>query len=386
MRPACGLQRLPRTDLPQNPVFDTLAGSVLDEERRVTLGKYSRREFIRTGAGIGAAALFTGRLAEPAIGLETAGPLRVVSSGNGLRATDKAMALLREGESPLDAVISGVNIVESDPEDMSVGYGGLPNADGVVQLDASVMDGPTHSAGAVAALERIKNPSKVARLVMERTPHVLLVGEGALKFALANGFVEEDLLTEKSRRAWQAWKKERAGRKAGAPSSVPGREPEDGVRVLRTHGTITCLALDERGRMAGVTTTSGLSFKLAGRVGDSPIIGAGLYVDNEVGAAGSTGLGEANLQTCACVKIVDLMERGSSPEQACLKVCEFVARKSRLWARFQGPDGRPGFGLDFYALNKKGVYGAAGLYAGGKYAVHDGVENKLRDCAYLFRK
>jgi N4-(beta-N-acetylglucosaminyl)-L-asparaginase len=156
--------------------------------------------------------------------------------------------------------------------------------------------------------------------------------------------------------------------------------------VMMTYGTINCIALDARGRLAGVTTTSGLSWKLPGRVGDSPIIGAGLYVDNEIGAAGSTGMGEVNLQTLASFRIVDLMGRGASPEQACLKVCEQVVRKTRLHPGLHESDGMPNYGLHFYALNKKGEFGSAGIFEGGKYAVHDGVENKLRDCAWLYKK
>jgi N4-(beta-N-acetylglucosaminyl)-L-asparaginase len=349
------------------------------------MSRYSRREFIKTGVGIGAATLVAGGRVQAHPGPPERGLMRVVSSGNGLRATGKAMEILKAGGDPLDAVIAGVNIVEDDPEDMSVGYGGLPNAEGVVELDASVMYGPTHAAGAVASLQNMKNPSKVAKLVMEKTPHVLLVGEGALKFALAQGFKKENLLTEKAREIWLRWKKEQGGKGDWPPAEASGH-PEELRTALTTYGTINCIALDAAGRLAGVTTTSGLSWKLPGRVGDSPIIGAGLYVDNGIGAAGSTGLGEANLRTCASFKIVDLMGRGVSPEQACLKVCEDVSRKMTLAPRWRDTDGLPNFGLHFYALNKKGEFGSAGIYEGGKYAAHDGVENKLRDCAGLYKK
>jgi N4-(beta-N-acetylglucosaminyl)-L-asparaginase len=342
---------------------------------------YSRRAFLKAGAGAGAAALVLGggRAEAAAPG----GP-KAVSSGNGIRATERAMEILKAGGDPLDAVIAGVNIVEDDPNDMSVGYGGLPNEDGVVELDASVMYGPTHSAGAVASLRNIKNPSQVARLVMERTDHVLLVGEGALKFARAHGFKEEDLLTEKSRAAWLLWKETVSDRDNWFPPRTGGLAGE--LReAMSTHGTINCIALDGAGRLAGVTTTSGMSWKIAGRVGDSPIIGAGLYVDNEIGAAGSTGRGEANLQTCASFRIVDAMGRGLTPEQACLKACEAVVAKTRLVPRLCDDKGRPKFGLDFYALNRKGEFGAAGIYQGGRFAVHDGLENRLREVAYLFK-
>ncbi len=348
------------------------------------MSRYSRRDFIRTGAGLGAAALVARGPARALASTPAVVPLRVVSSGNGIRATDKAMSILRNGGDPLDAVIAGVNIVEDDPNDNSVGYGGLPNAEGVVELDASVMYGPTHTAGAVASLQNIKNPSKVARLVMEKTRHVLLVGEGALKFARSQGFKEENLLTEESRQAWLKWKGALKDKSAWIPPGID-RLPDRLRGVVWTHGTINCLALDSSGRLAGVTTTSGLSWKLPGRVGDSPIIGAGLYVDNDIGAAGSTGLGEANLQTCASFYIVELMGRGLAPEQACLKACEKVVDKARRWPHLHDADGRISFGLDFYALNKKGEFGSAGIYEGGRYAVHDGTENKLRPCAFLYK-
>jgi len=351
---------------------------------------YTRRDFLKTGAGAGAAALMAA--ARPADGAGTSVPAaagpgtpRVVSSGNGLRATARAMEILKSGGNPLDAVIAGVNIVEDDPNDMSVGYGGLPNEDGVVELDASVMYGPTHRAGAVASLRNIKNLSKVARLVMERTDHVLLVGEGALKFARAHGFKEEDLLTEKSREAWLRWKETMSDVDNWLPPPPESLSPEM-RQVMQTHGTINCIAIDAAGRLAGVTTTSGLAWKLAGRVGDSPIIGAGLYVDNEIGAAGSTGRGEANLQTCASFRIVDAMGRGMSPEQACLEACKAVAAKTKLLPRLCDDKGRPKFGLEFYALNKKGEFGAAGFFEGGRYAVHDGLENKHREVACLFKR
>jgi len=339
-----------------------------------------------TGAGAGAAALLAGTEARAASSRTgAAGAPRAIASGNGIRATAKAMDVLRADGDPLDAVIAGVNIVEDDPDDMSVGYGGLPNEDGVVELDASVMYGPTHSAGAVAALRNIKNPSRVARLVMERTDHVLIVGEGALRFARAHGFKEENLLTDKSRAAWLRWKETMSDRDNWFPPE-PERLPEDLRQAMSTHGTINCLAIDAAGKLAGVTTTSGLAWKLAGRVGDSPVIGAGLYVDNDIGAAGSTGRGEANLQTCASFRIVAAMGQGRSPEQACLEACEAIAAKTKLVPRLCDDRGRPKFGLEFYALNAKGKFGAAGIYEGGRFAIHDGVENKLRDMAFLFRR
>jgi N4-(beta-N-acetylglucosaminyl)-L-asparaginase len=292
--------------------------------------RFSRRDFMKSGAALGAAAVvgprpgWAGPADGQAAGTKPAGVFRSISSGNGLRATDRAMELMRQGADPLDAVIAGVNIVEDDPNDMSVGYGGLPNEDGIVELDASVMYGPTHSSGAVAGIRNIKNPSKVAQLVMERTRHCFLVGEGALKFALAHGFKAEDLLTDRSREAWLKWKETMSDKDNWLPAQIK-KMPADLQPVMMTHGTINCLALNDAGVLAGVTTTSGLSYKLAGRVGDSPIIGAGLYVDNEVGAAGSTGLGEANIRTCASFQVVANMAQGMSPEQACLKALERIA-------------------------------------------------------------
>jgi N4-(beta-N-acetylglucosaminyl)-L-asparaginase len=347
----------------------------------------SRREFFKTGAALGAAAWAGGRGLLAGAGqtaATNAAGMRVVSSGNGLRATDQAMTLLRTGGDPLDAVIAGVNIVENDPDDISVGLGGLPNEDGVVELDASVMHGPTHSSGAVAAIQSIKNPSKVAKLVMERSNHCLIVGEGALKFALAHGFKKEDLLTDKSREIWLRWKESLSDKDNWLPPQTK-KFPGELVAAIMTYGTINCIALDARGDLAGVTTTSGLSWKLAGRVGDSPIIGAGLYVDNAIGAAGSTGFGEANIQTLASYQIVQDMGRGMSPEQACLKMLERLADKVKLNPRLRRADGRPNFGMNYYALNKKGEFGSASFTGPSMFAAHDGTKNALRPAAYLYK-
>lgn len=351
------------------------------------MSRYSRREFIKTGVSLGAASIVAAKAVHASIPKTPAatGVVRVIASGNGIRATEKAMTLLKTGADPLDAVIAGVNIVEDDPNDMSVGYGGLPNEDGVVELDASVMHGPTHDAGAVASLRNIKNPSKVAKLVMERSDHVLLVGEGALRFAKSHGFKEEDLLTEKAREVWLRWKENLSDKDNWFPPASDKMAAE--LRpFLMTYGTINCLAINERGDLAGVTTTSGLAFKIAGRVGDSPIIGAGLYVDNEIGAAGSTGRGEANILNLGSYSVVDFMGHGLRPEEACLKTLERIAVKTKLEPRLLTKDGRPSFGLNFYAINKKGEYGAACMWSGGDYAVHDGAENRLRDCAYLYKR
>ena len=346
--------------------------------------RLSRRDFLRTGMCLSAASflasgksLSSGKMENP--------KMQVVASGNGLRATEKAMELLKKGEDPLDAVIAGVNIVEVDPEDMSVGYGGLPNEEGIVELDASVMHGPTHNAGAVASLRNIKTPSRVAKLVMERTDHALLVGEGALKFAKAHGFKEENLLTEKAREKWLRWKETLSEKDYWFPPKKEEVEPEL-ESYLTYHGTISCLAIDDKGDLAGVTTTSGFDFKIPGRVGDSPIIGAGLYVDNEVGAAGSTGRGEANILNCGSFTVVEFMRKGSSPEEACLQTLKRIAAKSKLQTHLLNEEGLPRFGLKFYAINKKGEYGAASMWSDGKFVVHDGQKSKSVEIAYLFKK
>jgi N4-(beta-N-acetylglucosaminyl)-L-asparaginase len=297
------------------------------------------------------------------------------------------MELISSGADALDAVIAGVNIVEDDPNDMSVGYGGLPNEDGVVELDAAVMHGPTHRAGAVASLRNIKNPSKVARLVMERTDHVLLVGEGALRFARAHGFAEENLLTDKAREIWLQWKETMSTKDDWLPSHTENDKDIGGLleAFYRHTGTIHCSAIDRKGNISCVTTTSGLAFKMAGRVGDSAIIGAGLYADNDIGAAGSTGRGEANLINCSSAMIVEYMRQGKSPEEACLDACKRIVDNNKM-RRLKDDNGRPTFNVNFYALNKKGEFGGAGIFSEGRLAIHDGTTAKLVPLAYLYKK
>ncbi len=326
------------------------------------------------------------------------GPIAVASS-NGIRAVEKAVALMAKGVRPVDAAVSGVNIVEDDPRDMSVGYGGLPNADGVVELDSCVMDGPTHLAGAVAALRRIKNPSRVALKVMRRTDHVLLVGEGALRFARMHGFEEEELLTEGSRKRWLRWKEglstrddwlspgenalpgEGGGGGGEAPSrSTPRKEEEEEEK--RPTGTIHLSARDAAGRLGACTTTSGLAFKIPGRVGDSPLIGCGLYLDRDVGSAGSTGRGEAVIATGGSRTVVEAMRRGLEPTDACLEACKYIARTTRV-ARLLDGKGRPNFQVFFYAISAKGRHGAASLRPGA-YVVCDEDGPRRMDSAALF--
>jgi N4-(beta-N-acetylglucosaminyl)-L-asparaginase len=300
-----------------------------------------------------------------------------VSSANGLRAVQKAFDMLMQGADTLDAVIEGVKIQELDPNDDSVGYGGLPNAAGVVQLDASCMHGPTRRAGAVGALEGIKTPSEVAKLVLKYTNHIFLVGEGAKQFALQYGFKEEDLLTEHSREAWLHW------RANLNPTDDYLDVPESQNMTVRPTGTINCDAVTPQGDISSVTTTSGLAFKIPGRVGDSPIVGAGQYTDNDVGAAGSTGRGESNIKVCGGFLTVEFMRRGMKPTDACLETLKRVTQTTE--PRLLDERGRPKFDLTFYAVNKRGEFGAASFYP-HRFAAHDGTEAKLRDAASLYER
>lgn len=325
-----------------------------------------------------------------------------ISSGNGLPAITKAMEMIRSGSHPLDSIVEGVAIVEDDPNDASVGYGGLPNEDGVVQLDASVMDGALHRAGSVGALENIKNPARVALQVMRRTDHVMIVGAGALKFAKALGFPEENLLTERSRQAWLRWKanlgKDDDWLNDDERDDLPGRRSDAWRRELEeggvtlpdsvipfTHGTIHCSAVTDDGHVAACTTTSGLSWKIPGRLGDSPIVGAGMYCDNAVGSAGATGRGEAVIQVCGAFSIVQHMESGLTPTEACLAVLKRMADRTRE-KRLLDDQGRPNYNVAFYAVRKDGAYGSAAMWKGASFTVHDGTEARKRPCAWLFEK
>lgn len=352
--------------------------------------KTTRREFIRQVAAAGAGVVATGSLAPMTAGQSipgsTASPV-VIASANGMSAVTRAMEVIRSGKDALDGVIAGVNLVEDDPNDTSVGYGGLPNEEGVVELDAAVMHGPTHRAGAVASLRNIRNPSSVARLVLERTDHVLLVGEGALRFARAHGFKEEDLLTAQARMKWLEWKERLSPADDWlAPHSETDRDVGGMFEPFhRSTGTIHSAGLDLNGNLSCVTTTSGLAFKIPGRVGDSPIVGAGLFVDNSVGAAGSTGRGEANLVNCSSAMIVEWMRQGKTPEEACLEACNRIVETNKM-RRLRRENGRPAFDVKFYALNKKGEFGSAAIYAGATMAVHDGKSARLHTSAYLYKE
>lgn len=339
----------------------------------------SRRTFL----GAAATAVAVDRLGPrpsfpaPAVILPKVAKFAAVASANGIRGVNRAVQLMIQGVDTLDAGIEGVKIQELDPEDNSVGYGGLPNEDGVVQLDASCMHGPTKRAGAVACLEGIKTPSEVARLVLKYTDHILLVGEGAKKFAQSFGFKDEDLLTPKSREIWLRW---RANRGHADDWVDVGENEPIGPRPT---GTINMNTINDKGDISSVTTTSGLAFKIPGRSGDSPIIGAGQYTDNTVGAAGSTGLGEANIMVCGGFLTVEHMRQGMKPTDAAL------ATLKRLVAltppRLLDPQGRPKFQINFYAINKAGEFGCGSLFP-STYAAHDGKDGKILDTAFLYPK
>jgi N4-(beta-N-acetylglucosaminyl)-L-asparaginase len=379
-----------------------------------------RRDFVRTGAAAGAAAALGTAPAEgepfPAPSVRRAPRARnlVISDSSGIRfknggsesAVERAFRGITQGEDPLDALIAGVNIPELDPLETGIGYGGLPNADGVVQLDSCCMHGPKKWAGGVAAIEGVRTPSRVAKAVAELTDHHLIAGKGAQDFARELGFtIEDDLNTERSRALWLEWRRRVDPEHWLTPEQrAPGRPGGDGEAAREAMGrasaararadawyraglemvaeglipegsfwgTINCDAITSDGRIAGVTTTSGLSWKIPGRVGDSPILGAGLYVDNDVGAAGSTGRGESNLYNLSSFLIVENMRRGMSPKDAGLEALRRV-HANTIERRLLNARGLPNFNLRFYALNKNGDYAGVAMYASGEatFAVCD---------------
>ncbi|MFV0445813.1 MAG: N(4)-(beta-N-acetylglucosaminyl)-L-asparaginase [Planctomycetaceae bacterium] len=345
-----------------------------------------------------------------------------ISSANGLPAVRHAFELIQSGADALDAVVEGVTLVEDDPMELTVGYGGLPNEAGEVELDAAVMHGPTHRAGGVAGLKRVRHAARLAKLVLEQTDHSLLVGEGALQFARAQGFAEENLLTDRARRIWLYWKQTLSTRHDWMPPPIeqldpavieffrlqddhepapPGwptaeatsqssatsypRSEADYGSPPRPTGTIHCSAIDARGDVSCVTTTSGLAFKLPGRVGDSAVIGAGLYVDNAVGSCGSTGRGEANLRNVSSHFVVELMRSGASPADAGLEALRRVVAQTRE-AHLLRPDGRPNFGLKLYVLNRAGEHAGVSLWGPAEYAVCDADGARLTPCTSLFTR
>ena len=341
-----------------------------------------RRDFMIGSAavGVGVASSRAAKTKVPTMLVPAAVKPLVISSANGnkfknggnLTCVQKAFSMITRGDDVLDAVIAGVNIVEEDPLDDSVGYGGLPNADGVVQLDSSCMHGPKKRAGGVAAIEGVRTPSKVAKAVMEQTDHHLIVGRGAQDFARSMGFrVEDDLNTPHSRELWLDWKRRidpshylDPKKRAGAGRRAAEQMLAEGLlRPENFHGTINCDGINSKGEICGVTTTSGLSWKIPGRVGDSPILGAGLYVDGNVGAAGSTGRGEANLYALCSFLIVEEMRRGAHPKDAGLEALRRI-KANTVEKRLLNSRGTPNFYVNFYILNAKGEYAGVTMYEG----------------------
>jgi len=364
--------------------------SAMDDSR------LDRRTVISAGIAAAAGAVLPRRAgAQESAPRPAAAPVRpvAIASHNGLAAVELAVDRMVAGASPVDAAVAGVGLVEADPDDVTVGYGGLPNEDGVVQLDAAVMDGTSMRAGAVAALEGIKHPARVALEVMRRTTRVLLVGRGAARFARAHGFREEELLTERSRKIWLYWKENAAPKDDWLPSAAEADDPDVrwfaaryGDVYFRPDGTIHLSACGPDGQVGACTTTSGLFFKMDGRVGDSPLVGCGLYSDSEVGSAGATGHGESCIVTAGAHTVVELMRQGLSPEEACLATLERVVRNTRL-PYLRDESGRPRNNLSLYALDKFGRVGAASTFSGARFALcRAGEGARLLDSAYLFKR
>lgn len=337
----------------------------------------SRRDFLATTAAAVAAASLTpaSSAAESAPAAGFRARPTVISSANGIRGVKVAYDQIVGGGDTLDAIIAGVNIQELDPEDQSVGIGGFPNRDGVVQLDASCMHGPTKRAGAVGCLEEIATPSLVAKAIMDYTDHIMLVGDGAKRFAIEMGFKTQNLLTEKTRQDWLRWR-------ARLNPNDAHLDYDGNVAIKFSTGTINMNAVNAGGDISSVTTTSGMAWKVPGRVGDSPIIGAGQYCDNTVGAAGSTGRGEANIKVCGGFLTVEFMRQGLSPEAACLKMLERLVAMTET--RLLDARGRPNFDLQVYAVNKAGEYGSATLYEGAGFAVCDSRGARIEKCAFMY--
>jgi N4-(beta-N-acetylglucosaminyl)-L-asparaginase len=335
------------------------------------MAKISRRNFLKLTAAAGAAgSLFSARNLFARAPLKSIGaflgsgpgkrPLVLSTWKHGIPANAEAWKILAAGGGALDAVETGVRVPEADPAVMSVGYGGLPDEDCKVTLDASIM-GPDGRAGAVAFVQNYMHPISIARKVMEETDHVMLVGEGAEEFARKNGFEKRELLTDASREAWLKWKESLTDRDDWFPKDLD-------------HDTIGMVALDQNGNLAGACTTSGLAFKIHGRIGDSPIIGAGMYVDNEVGAAAATGKGEEVLRTCGSYLVVEYMRQGHSPQEACKKALDRILARHAVSPTFQ---------VAFIALSKAGEIGALSLQKGFQYALAVDGKNDLIDAKYL---
>lgn len=330
--------------------------------------KSTRRKFIHQSALAGIGLSITPSILKANIAgktriirNQTDNPLVISTWRHGMAANEAAWKVLSEGGRALDAVEQGVRVPESDPDVMSVGYGGLPDRDGIVSLDACIMD-DKGNAGSVSFLQHIKNPISVARLVMEKTPHVMLSGEGALDFALSQGFEKEDLLTEKAKKAWLEWKK---------------KSKYEPVINIENHDTIGMVAIDKKGNIAGACTTSGLAYKYHGRVGDSPIIGAGMFVDNEVGGAVATGTGELVMKTLGTFLIVELIRNGASPQEACEEAVLRITKKVPEYEKHQ---------VGYLAVDKSGNTGAYCIQKGFNYALYKDGENMLLDSDYYLQQ
>jgi N4-(beta-N-acetylglucosaminyl)-L-asparaginase len=326
----------------------------------------TRGDFIKTAAVAGVGLAFTGVKAESSLRFPTKinKPIVVSTWRFGIEANAAAWEVLKQNGRALDAVETGVKIPEGDPTERSVGYGGRPDRDGRVTLDACIMDEQSNI-GSVACLEHIKHPISVARAVMEKTPHVMLVGDGALDFALSQGFKKENLLVADSEKEWKEWLKK--------SEYVPKANIEN-------HDTIGMIALDANGNLSGACTTSGMAFKMHGRVGDSPIIGAGLYVDNEIGAATATGHGEEVIRIAGSHLVVELMRQGKSPQQACEEAVQRIIKLTK--ARNKN---LTDIQIGFIALNKSGEVGSYCIQGGFNYAVYDATGNRLIDAPYFLK-
>lgn len=336
---------------------------------------FNRRQFLQTSALSSLALLFKQSFAaENKVVTAKNNPLVIATWAPNMKANVAAWNVLSKGGRALDAVETGVQVPEADPTDQSVGYGGLPDRDGKVTLDACIMD-EKGNCGSVMFLQHIKHPIKVARLVMEKTPHVQLVGEGALQFALANGFTMENLLTPESEKAWKAWLKTSQYNPMTTVDNLMERMKNQKADI-NNHDTIGMLALDAAGNVSGACTTSGMAYKMHGRVGDSPIIGAGLYVDNEVGAATATGVGEEVVRVCGAHTIIELMRQGYAPEVACKKAVERIVRRNGANAK--------NIQVGFIAINKKGTFGGYAVLKGFNYAVKSSKEEKVYEAKSWF--
>lgn len=332
----------------------------------------SRRKFLKTAAA--------GTLALPVTGAlfasgkkENPVPLVISTWNFGIEANRPAWNIIKENGRALDAVEAGVQVPEADPKNQSVGLGGLPDREGRVTLDACIMD-EKGNCGSVAALEHIIHPISVARMVMEKTPHIMLVGEGALQFALANGFKKENLLTPESEKAWKEWLKKSEYKPV---INIENQKTDQLPGGVSNHDTIGMIALDNNGHLSGACTTSGMAFKLRGRVGDSPIIGAGLFVDGDVGAATATGVGEEVIRIVGAHLVVELMRQGYSPAKACKKAVERIIQKN--------PEKVKQMQVGFIAINKKGQHGGYALQKGFQYAVTSTKGEMLVNCDANFK-